>query len=57
MVLPEERGVQIMSYAMYGLLILGLLLGMSGVGLFLLFRQDPKDMYLEPDFPKVLYRC
>ena len=57
MVLSEEREVQIMSYAMYGLLILGLLLGMSGVGLFLLFRQDPKDMYLEPDFPKVLYRC
>ena len=45
-----------MSYAMYGLLILGFLVGMSGLGLFLLLRRDPKDMYVEPDFPKILHR-
>ena len=52
----ETREVRRMSYAMYGLLILGTLLGVSGAGLFLLLRRDPKDMYSEPDFPNILYR-
>lgn len=50
------REVLTMSYGMYGLILLFALLGVSGAGLFMLLMRDPKDFYMEPDFPNIQYR-
>ena len=45
-----------MTYTMYGLLLLSSLLGLSGLGLYMVFQRDPKDMYMGLNFPRLLYR-
>ncbi len=45
-----------MSYGVYGLLILGFLVGLSGIGLSVLLQRDLKDIYAAQDFPNILYR-
>lgn len=43
-----------MSVAMQELLVLGVLLGMSCVGMILLLFFAPEDMDFSPDFPKMM---
>lgn len=43
-----------MSAAMQELLILGVLLGMSCVGMILLLLFAPEDMAIAPEFPRLM---
>ncbi len=45
-----------MSYGVYGLLILGFLVGLSGMGLSALLQRDLEEIYAAQDCPNILYR-